>query len=92
MIVNFKSKPLEQYARKGKKQKIDQRHIKNITIILNALDTATCTADFDLPGKNLHSFKERNPIVWSLNVSANWRITFEFDGKDVHNVDYLDTH
>lgn len=92
MIASYKSKPMEQYARKGKKQKIDQRHLKNVEIILNALDTATCVDDFDLPGKNLHPFKEKNPTVWSLNVSGNWRITFEFDGKDVHNVDYLDTH
>lgn len=92
MIASYKSKPLEQYACKGKTQKIDQRHIKNINIILNALDTATCIDDFDLPGKKLHPFTEKKPTVWSLNVSANWRITFEFDGKDIHNVNYLDTH
>ena len=92
MIQSYKSKKLERLALKGKVQGLDQRYIKAITIILNALDTATCHDDFNLPGKNLHSFNERNPKVWSLNVSANWRITFEFDGKDVHNVDYLDTH
>lgn len=92
MIKSYKSKKLLRYAEKGKVQGVDQRHVKAINIILNALDTATCEDDFDLPGKNLHSFKEKKPLVWSLNVSANWRITFEFDGNDVHNVDYLDTH
>lgn len=92
MILNYKSKPLELFATKGKQQKLNQRHIKTIEMILTALDTATCTKDFDLPGKNLHAFKEKKPKVWSLDVSGNWRITFEFDGKDIHNVDYLDTH
>lgn len=92
MIKSYKSPKLKRFAEKGKTQSVDQRHIKPIKIILNALDTATCEADFNLPGKNLHSFNEKKPKVWSLNVSANWRITFEFDGNDVHNVDYLDTH
>lgn len=92
MIKSYKSKKLQRYAEKGKTQGVDQRHIRTINVILNALDTATCEDDFDLPGKNLHPFKEKKPKIWSLNVSANWRITFEFDGKDVHNVDYLDTH
>lgn len=92
MIKSYKSKKLKLFAEKGKVQSVDQRHVKPINIILNALDTATCEDDFDLPGKNLHSFNEKKPKVWSLDVSANWRITFEFDGNDVYNVDYLDTH
>jgi proteic killer suppression protein len=92
MIKSFKSKALELYAKKGITKKLNQNHIKNIRLILNALDTSTCESDFNLPGKNLHAFKERKPKVWSLDVSGNWRITFEFDGKDVQNVDYLDTH
>lgn len=92
MILSFKSKKLERFALKGKVQGIDTRHLKAIRVILTALNSATCEGDFNLPGKNLHSFNEKNPKVWSLNVSANWRITFEFDGNDVSNVDYLDTH
>lgn len=91
MIKSYNSKKLKRFSQ-GKIQSIDQRHVKIVTLILNALDTATCEDDFDLPGKNLHSFNEKKPKVWSLNVSANWRITFEFDGHNVYNVDYLDTH
>ncbi|EGR5487288.1 hypothetical protein CLP36_17815 [Vibrio cholerae] len=91
MIASYKSNKLKKFSR-GKTQAVDARHIASITIILNALDTATCICDFDLPGRNLHLFNERKPKVWSLNVSANWRITFEFDGSNVTNVDYLDTH
>lgn len=91
MITSYKSKPIELLA-KGNSSKVDQRHVKKIKIILNALDTATCKDDVDLPGGELHPFKERDPVVWSLKVSANYRITFSFDGKDIIDVDYLDTH
>lgn len=91
MIKTIKSNKLKKYVR-GKTQYVDQRHIKAINLVLSALDTATCESDFDLPGRNLHSFNERTPKVWSLNVSANVRITFEFDGTNVNNLDYLDTH
>lgn len=30
--------------------------------------------------------------TWSVNVSGNWRITFEFDGKDAISVNYEDYH
>jgi toxin HigB-1 len=28
----------------------------------------------------------------AISVSGNWRLTFEFDGSDVHLVDYRDYH
>lgn len=91
MIKTYKSKKLKLFS-KGDARKVDSRHQKAIRVILTALDSAVTTDDFDLPGKNLHSFNERDPIVWSLDVSANWRITFEFDGTNINNVDYMDTH
>ena len=29
---------------------------------------------------------------WAVTVSANWRITFRFDGADVYDVDLVDYH
>lgn len=91
MIKSCKNKAIK-LCIKGDYSKIDQRHMKRLRLILNALATSTCVDDVDLPGMNLHSFKERTPVVWSLDVSANYRITFSFDGKDIIDVDYLDTH
>jgi proteic killer suppression protein len=91
LITSYKNKALKLFA-KGDTSKVDQRYIRKIRGILNALSTGTCMNDFDLPGGELHDFKERDPVVWSLKVSANYRITFIFDGKDVHSVNYEDTH
>ncbi|OSK57864.1 type II toxin-antitoxin system RelE/ParE family toxin, partial [Escherichia coli] len=56
------------------------------------LDTATSINDLDLPGLDLHSYAEYTPTRWSLKVSANYRIFFEWDGANVRNVDYDDPH
>jgi proteic killer suppression protein len=92
LIKSYKSKALKLLATKRDKSKIDQRYVNKIDNILTILDASECIDDFDFPGGDLHPFKERDPIVWSLKVSANDRITFIFDGKDVYDVNYLDTH
>ena len=30
--------------------------------------------------------------VWSVRVTGNWRVTFQFDGPDAVAVDYRDYH
>ena len=91
MIKSFKSKKLKQFN-SGDTSKVAQAHKKKIEIILNALDTATSINDLDLPGLDLHSYAEYTPTRWSLEVSANYRIFFEWDGANVRNVDYDDPH
>ena len=91
MIKNFKSKKLKQFN-SGDTSKVAQAHKKKIEIILNALDTATSINDLDLPGLDLHTYAEYTPTRWSLKVSANYRIFFEWDGANVRNVDYDDPH
>ncbi|MBI4847703.1 MAG: type II toxin-antitoxin system RelE/ParE family toxin [Nitrospirae bacterium] len=46
----------------------------------------------DLPGYKLHELKGREKGTWSVWVSGNWLVTFNFDGADVRDVDYQDYH
>lgn len=46
----------------------------------------------NLPGLHLHPLKGDQRGRWAASVSGNWRITFEFAGKDVEKVDYEDYH
>lgn len=91
MIKSYKSKKLRAAA-SGDYSKIDARHKNTVRVILNALDTGIMESDFNLPGKRLHQLKQYSPTRWSLDVSANFRITFEWDGLNVYSVDYEDTH
>ncbi|MFK7890340.1 MAG: type II toxin-antitoxin system RelE/ParE family toxin [Granulosicoccus sp.] len=48
--------------------------------------------DLDIPGYRLHPLKGKLKGRWSISVSGNWRLTFEYvDGK-VRLLDYEDYH
>lgn len=46
--------------------------------------------ELDLPGFRLHRLKGVKRNLWSVRVSANWRITFEFENGDAHILDLED--
>jgi proteic killer suppression protein len=60
--------------------------------ILRGLDTAQSIDDMDIPGYFLHSLKGKEKGRWSISVSGNWRITFEFYEGHVYHIDYEDYH
>lgn len=45
-----------------------------------------------LPGLFLHSLSGKRSDIWSVRVSGNWRITFQFKGNDAEVVNYEDYH
>ena len=59
---------------------------------LAALDTAYCIEDLDIPGYRLHQLKGSRNVQWFITVSANWRVTFEFQESHVYIVNYEDYH
>jgi toxin HigB-1 len=46
----------------------------------------------DIPGYRLHPLKGNRAGVWSVTVSANWRLTFQFFDGNVYVLDYEDYH
>ncbi len=62
-------------------------------IILSALDQASDAQDMHLkPTFRLHPLKGNRKGVWAVTVSANWRMTFRFEGGDAYDVDLEDYH
>ena len=59
---------------------------------LVALDTAQKIEDMDIPGFKLHALKGQLKGRWSIWVSGNWRITFEFREGNAFILDYEDYH
>jgi len=45
-----------------------------------------------LPGLGLHPLKAERKGTWAVSVSGNWRVTFQFIGKDADAVDYEEYH
>ena len=59
---------------------------------LAALDTAREIDDMDIPGFKLHPLKGKLKGRWSISVSGNWRITFEFRDGNAFVLNYEDYH
>ena len=92
MIKYFKNKALEKLYFEDDKRKINLNHVAKILRILNRLDASTNPRDMNLPAYKLHELKGKKKGIWSVWVNGNWRVTFEFEGNDAINVDYLDYH
>jgi len=92
VIRSFRHKGLERYFRKGERKGIDAQHELRIRRILDRLDASIRPDDMNLPGYRLHGLKGDRKGLFAVWVSANWRITFGFDGGDAVNVNLEDYH
>ena len=92
MIKSFKHKGLERFYESSNTRGIQAPHSKKLRMQLSALDTARAIEDIDIPGYRLHSLKGSRKGIWSITVSGNWRVTFEFSDGNVYIVNYEDYH
>jgi len=92
MIKSFRHKGLERFFETGSVAGINPSHRQKIKFRLAALDTAVTVEDMNLPGFRLHSLKGDKQGLWAVDVSKNWRITFEFVDGNAYVVNYEDYH
>ena len=92
MIKSFKHKGLQKFYETGKTAGIQAEHKKRLKLQLVALDTATEIEDMDIPGFKLHPLKGKRKGIWTISVSGNWRLTFEFEEGNVYILNYEDYH
>lgn len=92
MIKSFKHKGLERLFTKGSASGVQADYAPRLIMLLDAIDAAEQVSELDLPGFRLHRLKGDKRNLWSLRVSANWRITFEFENGDAHILDLEDYH
>ena len=92
MIKSFKHKGLQRFFETGSLAGIQPHHAARLRMQLAALDTAQTIDDMSLPGFRLHALKGDRTGVWTISVSGNWRITFEFVEGNAYIVNYEDYH
>ena len=92
MIKSFKHKGLQKFFETGSTAGIQPAHKQKLRMRLTALDTANILEDINLPGFRLHQMKGKMQGLWAIDVSKNWRITFDFHDGDVYVVNYEDYH
>jgi toxin HigB-1 len=91
VIKSFQHKGLQQFYEKGTKAGIKPAHADKLRRQLAVLDNAVSIADIPSAWKphGLSGNLAGHHAIW---VSGNWRLTFRFDGTDVHLLDYQDYH
>jgi proteic killer suppression protein len=92
VIRSFRHKGLEKFFLTGGKGGITIAHEKRLRLILGRLDAAHEPQDMDLPGLRLHKLTGKLKGYWTVEVSGNWRVIFEFYQHAAWNVDYVDYH
>jgi toxin HigB-1 len=92
VILQFRHGGLERLYLRGDTSGVSAQQVKRLRAVLAALATAAGPSDMALPGARLHRLRGQRAGQWSVSVSGNWRVTFEFAGQDVTNVDLVDYH
>lgn len=92
MIKSFRHKGLKRLYETGKMSGVQTAHTNRLRMLLVALDTSRSIEDMDIPGFKLHPLKGKLKNRWSISVSGNWRITFEFHDGNAFVLDYEDYH
>ena len=92
MIKSFKHKGLKLFYETGSTAKINSNHSGKLRLILSDLDSAQVVDDMNAPAYRLHELKGNRKQIYSVWVSGNWRVTFEFKDGNAYIVNYEDYH
>ena len=92
VIKTFRHRGLKRLYEKGDTNKLRADQVNRIEDVLAHLDVASRPSEMDFPGYRLHRLKGDLKDVWSVNISANWRITFRFEDGDACDIDLVDYH
>lgn len=92
MIKSIKHKGLKRFHKSGNTSGIQAKHAKKLRARLTRLDAANEVDYMDVPEYDLHLLKGDRSDTWSISVSGNWRLTFEFRDSNAYIVDYEDYH
>ena len=96
MIKSIKQKALKNYWINGDRSKLPSTMVRKIETVMDIIDSIEKMPDDLLPFPELkpHQLKGNRKGDWSLAVSGNWRITFNFDNvsSSAYDVDLEDYH
>lgn len=93
MIESFKHKGLKELFVVGRTTHLPQDRLSKIKKILFTIDSAVSIEDLKIPAFRLHKLKAP-PYegFWSIDITGNYRVIFQFTNGIASNLNYLDTH
>lgn len=96
MVRNFRSSSAQDIfdgvnSRQARKIPVEL-HLK-IQRLFDQLNAATEVETLKIPPSNrLEKLKGNLKTYWSIRVNIKWRVIFEWEDGEAHNVDILDYH
>ena len=94
-IRNIRHKGLRNLVGKNDPRGLPRDYIAKITDIMTfLLDIEDIGEVFDLPKYKPHRLRGDRTDMYSLHVTANWRITFRYDEdeNEIYDIDYENYH
>lgn len=92
MITHFADRRLQALHLRGDGRRLPPHLVRRLGVVLDRMDDATAPQELDLPGYRLHQLSGDLVGFWSIRISANWRVIFRFDGRDIVDVRFVDYH
>ena len=92
MIRSFRHRGLKRLFERGDRSRVSANHVDKVELIVADLDAAGTLGHMQQPGYRLHKLKGSRAGHYAVDVSGNWRITFQYEGGAVFNVDLIDYH
>lgn len=91
--MSFTHRGLEELYHTGNSKRIRTDLKKRIIYLMDMLEAATMPEDLrSTPGTHLHRLKGERKNTWAVSVNGPWRITFEFNMGNAHNVNLEQYH
>jgi proteic killer suppression protein len=95
MIETFRRRRLREFFETGNAQAVPPDLQQRVRVRLDALDAASSLADLARPGFHCHPLRGQPPGAprrYAIHVNGPWRITFEWRGGRVLQVDLEQYH
>ena len=90
--MRIRHKGLRALADRDRAERLPADLVSKLRRILTLLDEARHPGDLAQPGYRLHPLKGDMAGLWSISVSANWRVVFRFENNEAVDVDLVDYH
>jgi toxin HigB-1 len=84
-IESFAHKGVEEVFCTGRSRRIGSEFHKRMSLILDAIDGATCVGDLH-GARGFHALTGDRSGSFAMSISGNWRLTFRFENGDKGDV------
>ncbi len=92
VIGSIRHKALRNYWTKGRTRGLNAEWIGRLRRILSALEAAERPEQMKYPGSYFHPLKGDRAGRYAVRLTANFRVTFGWDGDRATDVDIEDYH